>query len=83
MPIKKVVVSAAGHGTRMLQLSENKPKHLIEIKNRPFLAYLLDHIFEAGYQEVILVGGYKQDAMKEFVEGYTFGVAPQKNLVYC
>ncbi len=76
--IKKVVVSAAGHGTRMLQLSENKPKHLIEIKNRPFLAYLLDHIFEAGYEEVILVVGYKQDAMKEFVASYTFGGKSQK-----
>lgn len=76
--IKKVVVSAAGHGTRMLQLSENKPKHLIEINHRPFLAYLLDNIFEAGYQEVILVVGYKQEAMKEFVANYTFLGSPQK-----
>lgn len=76
--IKKVVVSAAGHGTRMLQLSENKPKHLIEINGRPFLAYLLEHIFEAGYEEVILVVGYKQDAMKEFVAQYVFGGKSQK-----
>src|SRR5579863_1570277 len=76
--IKKVVVSAAGHGTRMLQLSENKPKHLIEIKSKPFLAYLLDNIFTAGYQEVVLIVGYKQDVMREFVEQYRFGGEPRK-----
>lgn len=68
--IKKVVISAAGQGTRMLELSKNRPKHLIEIKNRPFLAYLLDNILDAGYHEIILVVGYKQDMMKEFVEDY-------------
>ncbi|MDO8530417.1 MAG: sugar phosphate nucleotidyltransferase [bacterium] len=78
MPIKKVVVSAAGHGTRMLELSKDKSKHLIEVNQRPFLAYLLDNIFEAGYEEIILVVGYKQDTMKEFVGQYTFGGEPQK-----
>lgn len=76
--IKKVVVSAAGEGTRMLALSKDKPKHLINIQGRPFLAYLLDHIFEAGYQEIILVVGYKQDAMKEFVAHYKFKDKLQK-----
>ncbi len=70
MAIKKVVVSAAGQGTRMLHLSQDRPKHLIEVNQRPFLAYLLDNILEAGYQDIILVVGYKQDMMKEFVENY-------------
>ncbi len=75
--IKKVVVSAAGHGTRMLELSKDKPKHLIEVEHKPFLAYLLDNIFTAGYQEVILVVGYKQEAMQTFVASYTFGGTSQ------
>jgi len=70
--IKKVVISAAGQGTRMLQLSKNKPKHLVNIANRPFLAYVLDNILEAGYEEIFLVVGYKEDLMKEFVKNYRF-----------
>ena len=35
--INKVVVSAAGKGTRMLQLTKEKPKHLIKINDQPFL----------------------------------------------
>ena len=70
MPIKKVVISAAGQGTRMLELSKDKSKHLIEVNNRPFLAYLLDNILDAGYQEIMLVVGYRQDLMEEFVKNY-------------
>ncbi len=68
--IKKVVVAAAGQGTRMLRLTDNKPKHLINVRQRPFLAYLLDDLFEAGYKEIILVVGYKEDMMKDFLDDY-------------
>jgi dTDP-glucose pyrophosphorylase len=38
MAIKKVVIAAAGEGTRMLHLTTNKSKHLIKVKKRPFLS---------------------------------------------
>jgi len=70
--IKKVVVSAAGQGTRMLQLSENKSKHLIEVQKKPFLAYLLENILEAGYEEIILVVGFREDLIRQFLKDYNF-----------
>lgn len=68
--LKKVVIAAAGQGTRMLHLSKDKPKHLIEVNGRPFLAYLLDNLFLAGYGDIILVGGYMQEIMEDFVKSY-------------
>jgi len=70
MKINKVVISAAGQGTRMLELSKDKSKHLIEVLERPFLAYLLDNIYQAGYREIILVVGFKSDLMADFVNNY-------------
>src|SRR3989344_3588749 len=70
--IKKVVISAAGQGTRMLQLSEHKSKHLIEVNQRPFLAYLLDNILQAGYTEIIMVVGFREDMIREFLKTYAF-----------
>jgi len=72
MKIKKVVVSAAGQGTRMLELSKDKSKHLINVQDRPFLAYLLDNILKAGYSEIILVVGYREDLIREFLKTYKF-----------
>jgi NDP-sugar pyrophosphorylase family protein len=66
----KVVIAAAGQGTRMLHLTDDKSKHLIEIGAKPFLSYLLDNLFVAGYRDLILVVGYKEDLMKEFVANY-------------
>lgn len=66
----KVVISAAGQGTRMLELSKDKSKHLIEVEERPFLAYLLDNIYQAGYREIILVVGFKAEMIEQFVNEY-------------
>ena len=70
--IKKVVIAAAGQGTRMLHLTKNKSKHLIKVQKKPFLAYLLDNILEAGYKEIILVVGYGQDLMRQFLKDYKY-----------
>jgi dTDP-glucose pyrophosphorylase len=70
--IKKVVIAAAGQGTRMLELTKDRSKHLIEVERRPFLAYLLDNILIAGYTEIILVVGFREDMISEFLKSYKF-----------
>jgi NDP-sugar pyrophosphorylase family protein len=68
--IKKVLISAAGRGTRMLELSKDKPKHLIEANGKPFLYYLLSNLKEAGFEDIIMVVGYKKEFMEEFLKQY-------------
>src|SRR3989344_4277633 len=68
--IKKVVLAVAGTGTRMLDLAKDKPKHLITVLNRPFLAYLLDNLFYAGYKDIVLVVGYKGEMIETFKNLY-------------
>lgn len=70
--VKKVVIAAAGQGTRMLHLSKKKCKHLIKVKGKPFLSYLLDNIKKAGYKEVIIVVGYKGEMIKDFLKEYKY-----------
>ena len=70
--INKVVIAAAGQGTRMLHLSKNKSKHLIKVQKKPFLGYLLDNLLKAGYKELILVVGYKEEMIREFLKKYKY-----------
>lgn len=72
--IKKVVIAAAGQGTRMLHLTRYKSKHLINVLKRPFLTYLLDNILKAGYEDLILVIGYKKEKWEEFLKKYKYNV---------
>ncbi len=69
--IKKVLISAAGRGTRMLDLAKNKPKHLIKVNGKPFLYYLLNNLREAGFKEIIIVVGYKKELIEDFLKDYT------------
>ena len=68
--VNKVVIAAAGQGTRMLELSKDRSKHLIQVNDRPFLAYLLDNLLLAGYRDLILVVGFKVELMQDFVKTY-------------
>ena len=68
--INKVVIAAAGRGTRMLHLTNDRPKHLIEVNGRSFLSYLLDNLFFAGYKDIILVGGYMGEQVLDFKKKY-------------
>lgn len=66
----------------MLGLTAEKSKHLIAVENRPFLAYLLDNILKAGYVEIILVVGFREDMIREFLKTYRYdGAAPAVKIV--
>jgi len=68
--IKKVVIFAAGRGTRMAHLSKDRPKHLIDVFGKPFLYYLLTNLKAVGFQEVIMVTGYLSHQFDDFFVTY-------------
>ena len=72
--IKKVVIAAAGQGIRMLHLTRNKSKHLINLQKKPFLGYLLDNLIKAGYKDLILIVGYKEEATRNFLKKYKYNI---------
>jgi glucose-1-phosphate thymidylyltransferase len=68
--INKIIIAAAGRGTRMGDLAEDQPKHLIPILGKPFIYYLLQNIKEAGFTEIYLVVGHLKEQFGEFAKEY-------------
>jgi dTDP-glucose pyrophosphorylase len=66
--ISKVVIPAAGKGTRMLELTKNRPKPLIDVLDKPFLYYVLKNLEHAGFTEMILIVGNHSEKMLEFAK---------------
>lgn len=66
----RAVVPAAGDGTRLRPLTEDKPKGLVEVAGKP----LLTHVFDAlqtlervtSLEEIIVVVGYRSDQIRSF-----------------
>ncbi|OGY86212.1 MAG: hypothetical protein A2233_01095 [Candidatus Kerfeldbacteria bacterium RIFOXYA2_FULL_38_24] len=72
--ITTLVIAAAGRGTRMQHLSQDKPKHLVEVRGKPFLHYILESAQKAGFQRVIIVVGYQKEKIQEFIAHSPFEV---------
>jgi len=64
----KAVIMAAGKGTRMLPLTKEVPKPLVEVAGKPFLSYLLMNIVSAGYRDIGIVAGYKIEKIERFID---------------
>ena len=70
--IEKAVIMAAGKGTRMLPLTKETPKQLIEINRKPFLYYLLDSLQKAGYKKFGIVASHKKEKIEAFIKEYGY-----------
>jgi len=77
--VKRVVISAAGRGTRMKHLSKDRPKHMIEVNGEPFLYHLLSNLEEAGYDDIIIVIGYMSQHITDYISR---GRHPRVRLVH-
>jgi len=70
----KAVILAAGKGTRMLPLTERRPKPLVPVAGRPILEHIVGGLASAGVDEVCLVIGWMGDQIVEaFGDGRRLG----------
>jgi glucose-1-phosphate thymidylyltransferase len=63
----KAVVLAAGEGTRLRPLTEDKPKGMVEVDGRPILTHCFQQLVDLGADELLVVVGYrKQDIIDHY-----------------
>jgi len=78
MKINKAVILAAGRGTRMRELTAELPKPMIQVRGKPVLQYIVEGLRNACIGELLLVVGYRADAVREFFcDGSRFNIAIQ------
>ena len=71
----KAVILAAGKGTRMKELTQELPKPMLKVQNRPILEHIISGLVGAGIREVFIVTGYRAEVIEEyFGDGSRFGV---------
>ncbi len=55
----KAIILSAGQGRRLLPLTENLPKCLLPVADKPVLAWQIDALTAAGIKEIIIVAGFQ------------------------
>ena len=66
----KVVLLAGGHGTRISEESQFKPKPMVEIGGKPILWHIMKEYSYYGFNEFVICAGYKQEYIKKWFADY-------------
>ncbi len=62
----QAVVLAAGEGTRLRPLTEDKPKGMVEVAGKPLLTHCFEQLVELGATELLVVVGYRKEDIIEY-----------------
>lgn len=57
MKIRKVIIPAAGLGTRFLPATKSQPKEMLPIVDKPCIQYLVEEAVASGITEIIIITG--------------------------
>jgi choline kinase len=74
--IVKVVILGAGQGKRLLPLTADLPKALLDIGGRSLVARQIDAFADCGISEFVVITGYGHDLMVEALDA----IAAERNL---
>ncbi len=71
-----VLIMAGGEGRRLLPLTQNLPKPMIEVAGRPLLEIIFQQCIDAGFHEFFFSVKYlKEQIMDYFSDGSKWGVS--------
>ncbi len=74
MAVMKAMILAAGIGTRLLPLTEKKPKPLFPILDRPLIDILIRRLESSGCEAVIINTHHLAHVIDEFVKAQAYGI---------
>jgi len=72
--VTRVLILAAGQGTRLRPLTNDKPKCLVPLLGRPLLEWQTDTLLQAGLTDINIVTGYRGEMIESL--GYSTSINP-------
>lgn len=71
----KVILMVGGLGSRLRPLTDNIPKPMLKVGNKPILQTIVEKFAEYGYTNIVLCVNYKSHVIEDyFRDGNEFGV---------
>jgi choline kinase len=59
----KAIILAAGRGSRMKNMTDDRPKCLVQLHGKTLIDYQITALYEAGIDEIGVVTGYKRELL--------------------
>ena len=65
---------ASGKGSRLLPITKDKPKCLVEILKKPIIKWTYDTLMEMGISEIYIISGYLENVLINYAKDNLHGV---------
>ena len=65
MKIRKAVIPAAGHGSRMLPATKALPKEMMPIVDKPAIQYIIEELVDSGIEDILIITGRGKRAIED------------------
>jgi UTP--glucose-1-phosphate uridylyltransferase len=65
MEISKVVIPAAGWGTRFLPATKAMPKEMLPVVDKPVIQYVVEEAVNSGIKDIIIITGWQKRAIED------------------
>ena len=65
MKVKKVVIPAAGLGTRFLPATKAEPKEMLPIVDKPTIQYIVEEAIASGIEDIIIITGRTKRSIED------------------
>lgn len=75
-PVTKVVIPAAGLGTRFLPATKSTPKEMLPVVDKPAIQLVVEEAVDAGLRDVLMITGRSKRALEDH-----FDAAPELEAV--
>jgi MurNAc alpha-1-phosphate uridylyltransferase len=83
--VNTAMIMAAGKGTRMMPLTADRPKPLIEVAGTALLDHVLDHLRDAGVGKIVINAHYRasqvEDHMAAHAADFKVAVSDERDLL--
>lgn len=71
----QAVIMAGGYGTRLRPLTNEVPKPMVPIINKPIIELIVEHLKRYNFDDIIITLGYKPQEIIDYLgDGKRFGV---------
>src|SRR4030042_631445 len=67
-PVRKGVILAAGHGTRLLPATKVVPKEVLPLVDRPIIHYVVQEAVDSGIEQIIMVTSAGKRAVEDYFD---------------
>ncbi len=63
--VRKVVIPAAGFGTRFLPMTKAQPKEMLPVVDKPVIQYVVEEAILSGVEDILIITGRNKRAIED------------------